>query len=165
MADIPTWQVSGDWFDVCKCSVPCPCTFAQPPTTGDCEGVLVWHVNKGQYGDIRLDGLNVVALAAFEGNIWAGKAKRLRFGLIFDGKADQHQQQALQMIFGGQAGGKPAELLGIWGAPEILGIEVAPIEFELGEKLAHWSLKVPGKIEARATALTGPTTPAGERVQ
>jgi hypothetical protein len=22
---IPNWKVTGDWFDVCKCSVPCPC--------------------------------------------------------------------------------------------------------------------------------------------
>lgn len=30
----------GDWFDTCKCSIPCPCTVAQPPTTGDCDGIL-----------------------------------------------------------------------------------------------------------------------------
>ena len=32
MADIPKWRVQGDWFDTCNCSIPCPCTFAQPPT-------------------------------------------------------------------------------------------------------------------------------------
>ena len=30
--NIPDWKVSGDWFDVCKCSIPCPCEFAQAPT-------------------------------------------------------------------------------------------------------------------------------------
>ena len=59
MADIPQWHVAGDWFDVCKCNVPCPCEFAQAPTYGDCEGILVWHVNEGNYGDVSLDGLNV----------------------------------------------------------------------------------------------------------
>src|SRR5688572_26609033 len=165
MAEIPNWHVSGDWFDVCNCKVPCPCTFAQPPTTGHCEGVLAWHVNRGQYGDVRLDGLTVVAIGGFEGNLWSGEAKHSRLGLIFDSKADERQLQALQMIFGGQAGGKVAEILGIWGAPEFLGVERAPIEFELGEKLAYWRLKVPGKVEARAEALSGPMTPAGERVQ
>ena len=38
--NIPSWKVSGDWFDVCKCNIPCPCEFAQAPTFGDCEGVL-----------------------------------------------------------------------------------------------------------------------------
>src|SRR5215467_9547634 len=68
---IPQWNVTGDWFDTCKCSIPCPCYFAQPPTTGDCEGVLAWHVRVGKYGDVGLDGLNVIALGSFVGNIWA----------------------------------------------------------------------------------------------
>ena len=76
MADIQKWRVKGDWFDTCKCSIPCPCTFAQPPTTGDCEGILAWHIRTGTYGDVRLDGLNVVALGEFEGNIWEGKTKQ-----------------------------------------------------------------------------------------
>ena len=59
----------GDWFDVCKYNIPCPCYFAQPPTYGDCEGVLTWHIREGNHGDVRLDGLNLVALGAFEGNI------------------------------------------------------------------------------------------------
>jgi hypothetical protein len=29
---IPNWKASGDWFDVCKCKIPCPCEFAQEPT-------------------------------------------------------------------------------------------------------------------------------------
>lgn len=45
-ATIPKWHVVGDWFDTCKCNVPCPCSFAQPPTFGDCDGVLVWHIRE-----------------------------------------------------------------------------------------------------------------------
>ena len=29
MADTPRWHLDGDWFDVCKCDVPCPCEFAR----------------------------------------------------------------------------------------------------------------------------------------
>jgi len=147
MADILQWNVAGDWFDVCKCNIPCPCEFAQAPTYGDCEGILVWHVNEGNYGDVPLDGLNVLALGAFEGNVWA----------------DEHQREALQMVFGGQAGGWPAEFAALIG--EVRGMETAPIEFEIGEDLAYWRAEIPGKASARAEALTGPTTPEGERVQ
>ena len=45
------------------------------------------------------------------------------------------------------------------------GIEFAPIEFELAGDLARWRAAVPGKVEAKAEALTGPTTPPGKRVQ
>jgi hypothetical protein len=47
MADVPRWHVTGDWFDTCNCSIPCPCTFAQPPTTCDCEGIVAWHIRRG----------------------------------------------------------------------------------------------------------------------
>ena len=75
MSEVQQWHLAGDWFDVCKCAIPCPCTFAQAPTYGDCDGILAWHIREGHYGDARLDGLNVVGLGSFEGNIWAGKAK------------------------------------------------------------------------------------------
>jgi hypothetical protein len=165
MAEVPEWHVEGDWFDVCKCNVPCPCTFAQAPTYGDCEGVLAWHVNRGNYGDVSLDGLSVLAVGAFEGNIWSGNATNLRFGLFFDERADEPQRAALQMIFGGQAGGFMAELFAIVGEAEIVGAEFAPIHFEVADDLSSWRAEVPGKVEAGAEALTGPTTPAGERVQ
>jgi hypothetical protein len=69
--NIPKWKVSGDWFDVCKCNIPCPCEFAQAPTYGDCDGVMAYHIKKGYYGDTTLDGLNVLGLDAFKGNVWA----------------------------------------------------------------------------------------------
>ena len=54
MADIPRWRLQGDWFDTCSCSIPCPCTFAQPPTSDPCEGVLAWHIRTGNYGDVTV---------------------------------------------------------------------------------------------------------------
>ena len=68
-------------------------------------------------------------------------------------------------IFGGQAGGVPAQLGAIWGQPEVLGIEPAPITFEVAEDLSHWRAEIPGKVLASAEALGGPTTPPGQRVQ
>jgi len=162
MADIPRWRTAGDWFDVCKCAVPCPCTFAQAPTYGDCEGVLAWHIREGRFGDVRLDGLNVIALAAFEGNIWAGETKAA-MGIYMDERADEGQRQALQAIFSGQAGGWPGEFANVIG--EVRGIEFVPIAFDVADDLAHWSAEIPGIVEARAEALTGPTTPPGARVQ
>src|SRR5207244_2920440 len=87
MPDVPQWHLEGDWFDVCKCTIPCPCTFAQAPSEGDCEGILAWHIRDGQFGDVRLDDLNVVALGAFEGNLWAGEAKAT-MGIYIDERAD-----------------------------------------------------------------------------
>jgi hypothetical protein len=73
--DIPNWKLSGDWFDVCKCNIPCPCEFAQTPTFGDCDGILAYHIRQGHYGERSLDGLNALGLGSFKGNIWAGETK------------------------------------------------------------------------------------------
>ena len=162
MSDIPQWQLAGDWFDVCKCTIPCPCTFAQAPSEGDCEGILAWHIREGRYGDVVLDGLNVVALGYFEGNLWEGKTKAT-MGIYMDERADVPQREALQMIFGGQAGGWPGEFGKFIG--EVRGIEYVPITFEIADDLAYWAAEVPGKASARAEALTGPTALPGQRVQ
>jgi hypothetical protein len=89
--------------------------------------VLAWHIREGHYGDVQLDGLSLIAVAAFEGNIWDGETKA-DLGLFIDERADESQREALQMIFGGQAGGFPAEFAELIG--ETLGVEVAPIEYE-----------------------------------
>ena len=100
-SEVPQWHVKGDWFDVCRCNIPCPCEFAQPPTDNYCEGVIAYHVREGNYGDVRLDGLSVIGLAAFEGNIWAGEAE-MSLGLFIDERADERQREALLWA---QAGG------------------------------------------------------------
>jgi hypothetical protein len=160
--NIPAWKVLGDWFDVCKCNIPCPCEFAQTPTFGDCEGILAYHIRHGQYGETSLDGLNALALGSFTGNIWAGETK-VNLGLFFDERADDQQRDALQMIFSGKAGGFMAEFAKLIG--DVRGIEFVPIKFEVANDLAYWSAEIPGRVFARGEALTGPMTPQGKRVQ
>lgn len=162
MAEIAHWRLKGDWFDVCNCNIPCPCYFAQAPTFGDCEGTLVWHIREGRFGDVVLDGLNVLALSSFTGNIWDGQTKAA-MGVFFDQNADGRQREAMETIFTGRAGGWPggfAELIG-----DMRGVEYAPVEFEVADDLGWWSARIPGRVEARGEALTGPTTLPGQRVQ
>ncbi len=157
MADIPKWHAKGDWFDVCRCNVPCPCSWAEAPDDDYCEGILVWHIQEGSYGDVPLEGLNVVGTATFHGNIWAGTQSEPKMGLLLDERADERQREALQMIFGGQAGGWPARFNEIFGA-EMVGLEFAPIEVEIADDLTSWKAEVPGRVRAEAKALAGPTS-------
>lgn len=162
MANIPNWRVKGDWFDVCSCNVPCPCTFAQAPTNNRCEGVMAYHIREGVYGNVRLDGLNVILIAAFEGNAWL-KENPVSIGVFMDERADDAQREALQQVFSGRAGGwmgSFAELVG-----EVRGIEFVPINFEIAQDLAWWRVDIPGKVKGFAEALSGPTSPPGARVQ
>jgi hypothetical protein len=162
MADVPSWHLTGEWFDVCKCAIPCPCTFAQPPTDGTCEGILVWHINEGNFGDVDLSGLNFASVARFEGNIWDEDTKA-DMGFFVDARADERQAEAMQTIFSGQAGGWPAMFASKLG--QMLGMEPAQFEFEVADDLARWRAEIPGKFKAAAEALEGPTLPAGKRTK
>ena len=162
MGEVPGWHIRGDWFDTCNCSIPCPCTFAQPPTTGECEGILAWHIREGNYGDVPLDGLSVMAVGAFKGNIWEGNTKA-SMAIFIDERADQRQREAMQMIFGGRVGGWPGIFANTVG--EVRGMEFARIDFHVDDDLASWRAEIPGKLTSSAEALGGPTTPPGKRVQ
>lgn len=156
MTEIPNWWMKGDWFDACSCNVPCPCTFAQAPTGNHCEGIMAYHIREGAFGSVRLDDLKVLAVVMFDGNVWAREGK-LSLGLFIDERANDAQREALHKVFTGQAGGFMgmfAEILG-----EVRGLEFVPIDFEVADDLAYWRAK------AFAEALSGPTTPAGARVQ
>src|SRR5205823_4643979 len=137
-------------------SIPCPCTFAQSPTSGDCEGVLAYHIREGRYGEVPLDGLNLIGVGTFEGNLWSGETKA-KMGMFIDERADERQREALQMIWSGQAGGFPAIFADLIG--EMRGIEFAPIEIEVADDLASWRAEIRGRVVAKAEALTGPMTP------
>ena len=156
------WRIVGDFVDFCKCSVPCPCTFGQAPTEGDCQGVMAYRIREGSYGGVDLSGLNLVAVVRFEGNAWEPDV-RADMGVILDERADDRQREALQAIFGGQAGGWPKMFAdNVLGT--MLGLEFAPIDLEIDDDLSSWRLRVPGKAEASTQLLTGPTSRPGDRV-
>jgi hypothetical protein len=160
---IPAWHVRGDWFDVCSCNIPCPCEFAQAPTDNYCEGVLAYHINAGRFGDAVLDGLNVVLVSRFTGDLWAGTADDWEVGVFLDAKADPAQLAALETIWSGQAGGWMRNMARM--IKKVRGMTVADIRFELDGELARWRVEVPGEVRAGAAALTGPTADPAYRVQ
>ena len=123
MAEIPSWHITGDWFDNCSCAVACPCTFAQAPDNGFCESVLFWHIGHGHYGDLNLDGLSFVRVGRWEGELWAGRVKGTA-GIFIDGRADERQAEVLPRIFGGQVGGFPARVAALFTeGRQVRGVE------------------------------------------
>jgi len=62
------WSVKADYTDSCSCQPTCPCLFGSAPTLGHCEGVTLIEIESGHYGDVRLDGVKV--LAVYRGGDW-----------------------------------------------------------------------------------------------
>ncbi len=158
---VPNWRLEGDWFDVCSCNVPCPCTFAQPPTGNQCEVLFAYRINKGHYGTTPMAGLNVVLLLSLTGNLWDGG--KFDAGVLFDAAADADQREALAAIFTGKAGGWPKHFLP--AMREVKGVDFADISVEVDSSLERWNVTVRDKVHASGVALSGPTADPMKRVQ
>jgi hypothetical protein len=152
------WRIKGDWFDVCRCAIPCPCSWAQAPDDEFCQGILLWHIKEGAFGSTRLDGLNMAMLGTFKGNIWDGKATDMSQAFFMDERADETQRGALQTIFSGQAGGWPKVFGELTRNGQTKGMEFATIKVDIAKDHTSWSAEVAGKFKAAATALQGPTS-------
>ena len=96
------WSLTGSYFEACNCKVACPCIFLSPPTEGDCTALVGWHIDKGSFDDVKLDGLNVALAVYSPGTMVETKWKA---ALYFDDKASEEQKNRLMQIFTGQAGG------------------------------------------------------------
>ncbi|WP_081247590.1 DUF1326 domain-containing protein [Variovorax paradoxus] len=151
----PAWRIAGEWFDVCSCNSPCPCTYAQPPTGNHCEVMWAYRINEGHYGDVAMAGLKVVLLSAFDGNLWDGGM--LDTGIFFDAAANEEQRKALVAIFTGQAGGWMTQFVPTH-VRDVRGVEFADISIEVDHALEHWSVKVEDKVEASGKPMSGPTS-------
>ena len=124
------WQFSGEYFENCNCDIVCPCLFSvnapmtSQPTAGACEVAFGFHVDRGPYGDVNLDGLNAAIMARTPGAMAAGDWS---VALYLDERADEAQRQALQTIFtgpGGRVMGALAPLIST-----VLGVKAAAITF------------------------------------
>jgi hypothetical protein len=62
------WSIKADYTDTCSCQPTCPCLFGSAPTLGHCDGVTLIEIESGHYGDVRLDGVKV--LAVYRGGDW-----------------------------------------------------------------------------------------------
>jgi hypothetical protein len=118
------WSLSGDYFESCNCEAACPCVFLSPPTEGECNAIVAWHIDRGSFGDTKLDGLNVALAVHAPGHMAQVKWKA---AVYLDDKANAAQQEALTQIFSGQAGGHLAVLASFVG--EIVGMNKLPITY------------------------------------
>jgi hypothetical protein len=142
------WKVTGTYFEGCNCTVACPCVFLNAPTEGECTVLVGWHIEQGRFGEVALDGLNVAMAAYSPGHMLQVKWQA---ALYLDEKASETQKQALTQIFGGQAGGHPANIAALIG--KVLGVSSKKLDYKaIGRKR---SLEIAGVSTAEIEAIEG----------
>jgi hypothetical protein len=82
-------------FEGCECDSVCPCIFSKDTTHGDCRGIMVWQVSKGNAGGVDLAGVNVAAALTKSGTNME-KAMGQWTGILYvSDKATEAQKNAV----------------------------------------------------------------------
>ena len=102
MDAISGWKIEADYIESCNCEFGCPCNFSGFPTGGRCEALVGYHIRNGNYGSVRLDGLDFVYAASWPRAIHEGGGT-LRVSI--DERASAEQRVALREITYGRTGG------------------------------------------------------------
>src|SRR5436189_5580941 len=100
--DKTPWKITGQLEEACSCDAACPCWFNSKPTKMTCGGGQVLFIEKGNYGNTKLDGLAVATM----GQSPEGKTMRESYGnwnfayYYIDENANPEQRKALEAIAG-----------------------------------------------------------------
>ena len=95
-----SWRISGELEEACSCDAACPCWWDSKPTKMTCGGGQTLFIEKGNYGNVPLNGLAISLI----GQSPAGKTMMESFGnwnfayLYVDEKANAEQRKALEQI-------------------------------------------------------------------
>ena len=160
MATATKWELSGDYFENCNCNVVCPCLVSPGapltarPTQGACDVALVFHIDKGKYGEQPLDGLNVAVVAHTPGPMGQGN---WTLAAYIDERADDRQTEALGAIFSGAAGGPMAIFAPL--VAKNLGAKKVAINYAVKGKSRM--VEIPGVMHMAVEPL-GSLHPSGE---
>ena len=57
---IPKWHLNADYIEACNCDFGCPCNFNGFPTYGSCRALVLFSIREGNYGDTKLDNIDVI---------------------------------------------------------------------------------------------------------
>ena len=151
------WSIRGEYLENCNCEVLCPCLLGPRntmggalarPTEGHCDVPIVFQIQGGAYGTVRLDGTHVALSVFTPGRMGDGNWS---VGLYLDERANPEQRAALERIFSGQAGGVMARLAALTGTR--LPTRVVTIEFGK-EGRRRWA-SIPGVLDVEIEGIEG----------
>jgi hypothetical protein len=107
------WAINGSYSESCSCNPACPCHFGSAPSLGHCQGIGLFEIKVGHYGDVKLDGVSIVAAQDM--------GKWVKY-YVNDGVSDE-QAKVAGLIFAEMMEGYPPEM-------KVLSTQIVPIEVE-----------------------------------
>ncbi|MEQ8966316.1 MAG: DUF1326 domain-containing protein [Azospirillaceae bacterium] len=158
------WYVEGRAFGNCTCIDGCPCQFEGRPTLGGCDGFEAIRIDRGHFGETRLDGLRTLVLYSWPGPIWEGGGQMQP---IIDERADADQRAALETIL---TGGETADAATHWWVFRATSDTLhetlfRPIELEMDVQARRARVSIPGMVEGEGFPIYSPHSGNEHRVR
>lgn len=143
------YKLEGQILEVCECNVLCPCWIGEDPDNGTCDGMLAYHIEKGQIEGTDVSGLTFCLVGHIPGNVLKGN---WRMAVFVDDRASAAQEAALLNAWMGKLGGPLADMAKLLG--EVVAVERAPITFQSHE--GEGRFRVGAVAEAEITPYRSP---------
>jgi hypothetical protein len=148
----PTWTLNGTALIACNCDYGCPCNFNARPSRGKCEGGWTWHVERGSFDGVALDGLNFSIYANWPGAIHEGNGEAV---ILVDERANDRQRDAIATLVGGKVGGPWGVLAWTW-ANKVQGPLPVPYDIQLNGIASR--IKAGNVVEWESTLIKNPVS-------
>ena len=158
------WEIHAVVVANCNCAYDCPCQNDALPTYGNCEAADGFHIEKGFYGGVSLDGLSAGMLAKWPGHIHEGNGERL---IIIDDQAPAEQRNALEKIITGEDTEELATIFWVVNAMTTIRHETLylPVTIEADIEARRGRVVVDGVFELNVEPIKNPVTGVEHRVR
>lgn len=123
---VEKWTMDGANFGSCNCDWGCPCNFNVAPSYGHCDGIYVFSVREGRYGETPLDGANFAWAAHSPGPLHEGNLTSV---LVLDEQLDVAQRDALETLWRSGQSGLPFDIFNSITSTWLETV-IAPFEIE-----------------------------------
>jgi hypothetical protein len=150
---IPKWNFAAEYVETCNCDYGCPCNFNGFPTYGFCRALVMFSITSGNYGNVKLDGIDVIEAESWPKAIHEGNGT---LQLFISKHASQAQRDALIKIFTGQAKGDGQFALFAATYKYILEPQFVEIKKKIDGKKSSFS--VPGVLDVQVETFKNPVT-------
>jgi hypothetical protein len=158
------WRIDALTFGSCNCDYGCPCQFELRPTHGNCTGFEVGRIERGHFGDTRLDGLHWAVLYAWPGPIFEGDGA---MQAVIDERADDAQRAALATVL---HGGETADAKTHWWVFHAMSTTrhepvVRTFDFDVDLDARTARVSIAGVLDATGRPIISPATGEQHRVR
>jgi hypothetical protein len=157
------WTLKGVEYGHCNCATGCPCQFNALPTHGNCRAHSFFQIERGHFGDTKLDGLRFGFLASWPGPIHMGDGTCV---VVIDERANEKQRKALEAIAQGRETDPGTLITQVFSTviAHLLPTIYKPIELGIDVAAGRAHVRVPGLIDAEASPIKNPVTNTVHRV-